>query len=275
MERSGISVGELSDTQRTLLFDFLSSSLSKEGYQHVMNIMAAEAFLSQDKRAKRLQWAPENYWISFYGEPSATQPWGWQYGGHHLGLNMAVKNNRIESLSPSFIGTEPAIFSYRGVDYASVVGMHEAAYAVFAALDKAQQEKADAGRVPRDVRTGPGEDGHIPRQIGLAASEMSDAQQALLFSAIEQWVAVQPQENAERRMQQIRNELDQLTFAWTGTDQVNSRCYLRIQSPSLIIELHSSGKNVGNTASGMGHYHTIYRNPQNEYGGVKLDEGFW
>ncbi|MCV6612576.1 MAG: DUF3500 domain-containing protein [Amphritea sp.] len=275
VDRSGLSVGEMNPEQRARLFEFLSSSLSQEGYQHVMNIMAAEAFLSQDRRAERLKWAPENYWISFYGSPSADAPWGWQYGGHHLGLNMAVENNRVESMSPSFIGTEPAVFTYKGVDYESVVNMHRASYAVFAALTPEQQKKADATRGGKDVATGPGEDGYIPEQIGLAASEMNDAQRDLLITAIEQWVLVQPKENADIRMQEIISEMDQLTFAWHGTDEVNSRCYLRIQSPSLIIELHSSGRNVGKTAASMGHYHTIYRNPQNEYGGVEPDKSFW
>ena len=33
--RAGISIGELSDGQRKLLFDFLASSLSEEGYRRV------------------------------------------------------------------------------------------------------------------------------------------------------------------------------------------------------------------------------------------------
>ena len=44
--RAGISVGDLSDGQRKLLFDFLASSLGEEGYQSVKEVMAAEAFLS-------------------------------------------------------------------------------------------------------------------------------------------------------------------------------------------------------------------------------------
>ena len=54
VNRSGISVDELSDEQRGLLFEFLASSLSEDGYQSVMEVMAAEAFLSTDPRAERL-----------------------------------------------------------------------------------------------------------------------------------------------------------------------------------------------------------------------------
>ncbi len=266
VKRSGLSVGEMSDGQRALLFEFLSSSLSKEGYQNVMNIMAAEAFLSQDRRAKRLKWAPENYWISFYGTPSAEAPWGWQFGGHHLGINLSVASNKVSSLSPSFVGTEPAVFTYDGVDYRSVIDMHLAGYAVYNALNEAQKKRADAGSVPKDVLTGPGEDGTIPKQIGIMASEMDEGQRDLLLMAIHMWVGLQPQENAVPRMSQIKAQLEETSFAWTGGNAVNTPCYMRIQGPDLIIELHSSGGNVGDNASGMGHYHTIYRNPNKEYG---------
>ncbi|MDP5208540.1 DUF3500 domain-containing protein [Microbulbifer sp. 2205BS26-8] len=176
VDRTGIAVAELSDEQRGLLFDFLASSLSEEGYGRVMDIMAAEAFLSSDRRARRLQWDPQNYWISFYGTPSAGLPWGWQYGGHHLVLNMSVASNKVETLSPSFVGTEPAVFSLNGVDYASMVDMHQAGYAVYSALDAEQRAEADSERVPRDVQTGPGKGGVIPPVIGIRASKLRNEQ---------------------------------------------------------------------------------------------------
>ena len=267
--RAGISVGELSDDQRKLLFDFMASSLGEEGYQSVKEVMAAEAFLSGDWLLSRLmKWAPENYWISFYGTPSAVSPWGWQFGGHHLALNISVEGNRVRTMSPSFVGTEPAIFSYNGVDYEAVIDMHLAGYAVFAALDSAQKAAADAGKVPKDVLTGPGNDGVIPPAIGLSAAEMAADQKAMLLAAINQWVSIQPAENAVRRMAQIEAELDQTNFAWTGSNEVNTPTYMIIQGPTLIIELLSTGGNVGRNASGQGHYHTIYRNPTLEYGGL-------
>lgn len=264
--RAGLSVGEMSDPQRALLFEFLSASLSQEGYRRVMDIMAAEAFLSEDRRAKRIGWAPENYWISFYGTPSADAPWGWQYGGHHLALNLSVENGAVESMSPTFVGTEPAVFTYDGVDYRSVVDMHEAGYAMLLTLDAEQRQMADAGAIPDDVVTGPGEDHEVPESIGLPAANMSADQRKRLLSLIGMWVAVQPIENAAPRMQQISRQLDETRFAWSGSSVVNEPVYMRIQGPTLIIELHSDGGNVGRNARGQGHYHTIYRNFANEYG---------
>lgn len=106
VDRTGISIGEMSDEQRELLFVFLASSLGEEGYESVAEVIAAETFLSTDRRAERLQWAPENYWLSFFGTPSADTPWAWQFGGHHLGLNISIDGNRVETMSPAL--SEPS-----------------------------------------------------------------------------------------------------------------------------------------------------------------------
>lgn len=266
VERTGISIGDMSDEQRDLLFDFLASSLGEEGYESVAEVIAAEAFLSSDKRAERLKWAPENYWLSFFGTPSKNTPWGWQFGGHHIGLNISIEKNRIKTMSPSFIGTEPAVFTLNGVDYEAVRDMHLSGYALFTTLDANQRAKVDAGPIPEDILTGPGQDGFVPSTIGLSANEMNAEQQELLLSAIAEWVTVQPDENAEPRMAELRKNISDISYSWTGTDEVNTPTYMRIQGPTLIIEMLSTGGNVGDSAEGAGHYHTIYRNPTMEYG---------
>lgn len=266
VDRTGISIAELSDEQRGLLFEFLASSLGQEGYESVAEVIAAEAFLSTDKRAARLKWNPENYWLSFYGTPSSDKPWGWQFGGHHLGLNLSIEGDKVETMSPSFIGTEPAIFTINGVDYEAVRDMHLSGYAVYTALDADQKSKADAGTVPEDVLTGPGNDGVIPPVIGISAADMTTEQRDLLLAAINEWVSIQPDENAAPRMEELKAGVEEISFAWIGTEEVNTPTYMRIQGPTLIIEMLSTGGNVGDSAEGAGHYHTMYRNPTLEYG---------
>ena len=264
VKRAGISIGELSDHQRRLLFDFLASSLSKAGYRRVMDALAAEAFLSDAWTARLRGWSSENYWISFFGTPSANSPWGWQFGGHHLALNLSVEGNRITSMSPSLIGTSPAVFSYNGVAYEAVVDMHRAGYALYDALDAAQKAAADAGEVPDELLIGPGKDGVVPPAIGVSAADMTANQKGLLLAAISHWVSIQPSENAQRRMAELEADLGRTTFAWTGANDVNTPTYMIVQGPTVIIELLSTG---GGARGGRGHYHTVYRNPVLEYGG--------
>lgn len=264
--RPGVSIGEMSDAQRALLFDFLSASLGRQGYRRLAEVLAAEAFLSQSSSAARNGWFPENYWVSFYGIPADQGEWGWSFSGHHLAINISVRDGQVSTMSPTFVGTEPAVFQLDGVDYEAVVDMHRAGHAVFRALDAGQRQTAEVRRVPRDVETGPGDDGHIPRRLGIPVAEMSAGQRVVLLDAIRLWVEIQPDENAVRRMRSITAQLDQTHFAWRGTDEVNTPVYMRIQGPELIIELVSSGGNFGENARGLGHYHTIYRDPTREYG---------
>lgn len=264
--RSGLSIGEMSQEQRRLLFSLLASSLSASGYDRLSDVLAAEAFLNEASNAARYGWFPENYWISFYGAPSQQGSWGWQFGGHHLGLNISVRNGQVYSMSPSFLGTEPAVFTLNRIDYESIVDMHHSGHALFQLLSDSQQAEADAGRVPRDIVTGPGRDGHIPTPIGISASVMTPNQRLALLETISLWVTIQPGENASTRIDEIKTDLDKTYFAWSGTTEVNTPVYLRIQGPSLIIELVSTGGNFSRNALGLGHYHTIYRNPNTEYG---------
>ncbi|MDE0196829.1 MAG: DUF3500 domain-containing protein, partial [Caldilineaceae bacterium] len=60
----------------------------------------------------------------------------------------------------------------------------------------------------------------------------------------------------------IEARLDDTFFAWYGPIDGSGAIYYRIQSPALIIEFLTRGPvDVTN-----GHYHSIYRDPTNEYG---------
>ena len=268
--RAGLKVADLSDRQVHLLFAFLSASLSEEGYNTIGETLAAEAILSMDERAVRLQWAPENYWLSFYGVPSATEAWGWQFGGHHLSVSIAIEQDVITSMSPTFVGAEPSIFVYDGVVYAPVRDMHRAGIRIYGALSTPQKRRATSlRRWERRISSGPGQDGVIPAPRGVAVSDLADAQQALVLRAIREWVHIQPDERASTRMAELEQELQQMRFAWAGAADGTGNNYFRIQGPTLIIELLSEGNDVDMRGENFGHYHTMYRDTSNEYGGQK------
>jgi hypothetical protein len=46
------------------------------------------------------------YWLSIFGTPSMTDPWGWQLDGHHLIINCFILGDQIV-LTPQFMGSEP------------------------------------------------------------------------------------------------------------------------------------------------------------------------
>ena len=263
--REGLNVGDMTDEQRALLFAFLSAALGEEGYSHVSNVMAAEAYLQDRPRATFLKWAPENYFFTLYGNPSNDEAWGWQFGGHHMALNMSYDQGEQTSMTPTFLGAEPALFTYRDTSFvAGGVAAQKAGHALFASLDDAQKSRASILSLPSEVVTGPGVDGFTPPQIGLPASEMTAAQRANMRDLISLWIEVQPDGQAETAMAAIENDLDAHSFAWIGSGTPNEPAYFRIQGPDLVIELLSLVSNEGEDASG--HYHSIIRVPSADYG---------
>ena len=74
-------------------------------------------------------------------------------------------------------------------------------------------------------------------------------------------LAVLDAASAQAQIEELRRRLDDLHFAWHG-DVDRGPIYFRIQGPSLIIEFSTEGRLGG----GGSHYHSIYRDPSNEYG---------
>ncbi len=266
--REGLSIDDMSESQRKALFDFLSASLGPAGYKRVAEIMAAEAALADngDGSLNRFYRA-EDYFISFYGTPSDKGEWGWQFGGHHLGVNISFEDGEIESLSPLHLGSEPVTFTHNGVKYENMVDMHAAGLALFKSLSSKQQKSASQIDIPHEVVTGPGREGDIPKQEGLYARDMNEAQRDLLLKTIALWVTLQPDENAQARMAEIKAELDDVTFGWDGDSNPTDYGYYRIQGPSVVVEHLSFGSQRRVATDRNGHYHTMYRNLLNDYGG--------
>ena len=262
-ERNGVRVGDMTGEQRTAMLTFLSASLSRPyGADLVEGVMAAEGILSQSPRASRFEWSSDNYWLAFFGEPSAGDDWSWQFGGHHLAINVAVRNG-ILSMSPTFIGIEPANFELNGSTAAPLEDRIAAGIDLMRSLPDNLQGTSIVDSRPREVYAGAGQDGVIPALEGSRVADWPAARKEQLLEIIGLWVRIMPEAAAERRLAEHGDGLDQLRFAWNGPYDGSGSIYYRIQGPHLILEFSTQGS-VG---SDEGHYHSVYRNPANEYGG--------
>jgi hypothetical protein len=105
---------------------------------------------------------------------------------------------------------------------------------------------------------GPGQDGRVIQPEGIRASALSPAQQDMLLDVLREWAGIMTDAFAGPRMADIRTNLPQTYFAWSGPTTNGSAAYFRIQGPTLVIEYAPQG--------GVDHIHTIYRDPTNDYG---------
>jgi hypothetical protein len=109
------------------------------------------------------------------------------------------------------------------------------------ALDETLRKQAILDYRVSDLVLGPGQDGRTIQPEGLRASAMNAAQQAMLIEIAREWAGIMHDAFGEIRMAEIRRNLPQTYFAWSGPTTNGSVAYFRIQGPTLVIEYAPQG----------------------------------
>jgi hypothetical protein len=264
--RGGLSLKEMAAPQKAAALKLLASTLSPTGYEKVQQIMEGDEVLQQ-QTGRRAQSAPmfgrEVFYISMLGNPSGKTPWILQFGGHHLALNITMVGER-GVLTPTLTGAQPAIYKVGDKTVRPLKGESDKAIALLKSLDAKQRKQAILGYRVANLVLGPGEDGKTIQPEGLKATGMDASQRMMLLDLISEWTGIIEADAAAARMAEMKSDIDQMWFAWSGPEDVeagsNVTAYYRIQGPHLVIEYAPQG---GDPAL---HIHTMYRDPTNDYG---------
>ena len=270
VRRAGLSMGELSSTQRSAALALVSSALSRRGFEKVQQIMEGDEVLKKDDRGGPppgggAMFGKDLFYISILGTPSEKDPWMLQFGGHHLALNITIYG-RHGVLTPSLTAAQPALYTLNGKTVRPLGQESDQGIGLLNALDDTQKKQAILNYRVADLVLGPGQDGKTIVPEGLKASAMNAKQRAMLLDLIAEWTGIIHESAASARMAEVRAGLDETWFAWSGPTTVqpgrNITAYYRIQGPKLVIEY--APQRLGGDLSM--HVHTIYRDPTNDYG---------
>jgi hypothetical protein len=263
-QRNGVRLGDLTKEQRTRAMAAVAAVLSKGGYQKVVDIMDGDQQLAEGKGGKgkgggkgKAMFGADQYYLAIFGKPSTTQPWMVQFGGHHLGVNVTVIGKHFV-LTPTHTGAQPTLFQRNGKDVRPLGLENDTAFQLVNALDEKQREQAIIGKRPRDLVLGPGEDGKKIEPQGIKGSALTADQQAMLLDVIGAWVNIVEPDAAKSRMAEIKDQIAETYFAWSGPTAKGSAVYFRVQGPSVVIEYAPQGS--------TDHIHTVIRNPKDDYG---------
>ena len=266
VRRAGLSLGEMSATQRTAALALLASALSPKGYEKVLQIMEGDEALKNAEGNS--MFGKDLYFFSILGTPSEKEPWMLQFGGHHLALNITISGEK-GILTPTLTGAQPALFTLNGKTVRPLAGESDRGIALLNALDEDQKKQAVLNYRVGDLVLGPGQDGKTIVPEGLKASAMNEKQRAMLLDLISEWAGIVHESAAAARMAEIKAGLNDTYFAWSGPATAepgrNITAYYRIQGPRLVIEY--APQRLGGDLSL--HVHTIYRDPTNDYGRTK------
>ena len=124
------------------------------------------------------------YNLTVMGEPSDTQPWGWQLDGHHLIINYFILRDQVV-MTPAFMGSEP-VHADAG-KYAGTTVMQDEqnkGLALMRALTPEQQKKAtlQSEKTANNSLAQAFRDNLVLDYAGLRGSELSPDQKKQLLA---------------------------------------------------------------------------------------------
>jgi hypothetical protein len=267
--RHGMPLFEMSDTQRDRAFALLRESLSAEGFQTARDVMRLNETV-MEMTGRLAEYGEDLYWLSIIGQPSTTEPWGWQIDGHHLNINYFVLGDQVV-MTPTFLGSEPVhAKSGRYAGTRVFKADEELGLTVIRALSADQRAKAIIAPEPSgEVFTSAFRDNLELNYAGIRYDELSAPQHDLLLGLVELHVGRTRSDHARVRLQEVKRHLRDTHFCWMGGMEDDSVFYYRVQSPVIIIEFdHQRGIAFRQYEKPYkDHIHVVVRTPNgNDYG---------
>lgn len=261
VERRGLRMGDLSAVQRSAVMALLSATLSRMGYEKVLGIMDADQVLKEQSKGRGPAFGRDEFYVSFLGKPLEASPWMLQFGGHHLALNVTIVGEE-DVLTPSLIAVQPARYTRNGQTIRPLGRETDKAFELVNALDSAQRRQAVLGFQMRDLVLGPGHDGETIQPEGIKASALTEPQKQMLLELISEWSGIIHDSAATKKMTEIKSNLAETWFAWSGPTEPGTAAYFRVQGPTVFIEF--APQTLGGEPTL--HIHTMYRDFTNDYG---------
>lgn len=260
-ERKGVSLNDLDKEQEKQSKAFLGVGLSDMGLKKALGVITLESVL-YNKGNQNPNRDPGKYFFSVFGQPNAEKSWGWRFEGHHLSLNFTLDEGKLISVTPLFMGANPAeveIGPHKGLKLLSAE--ENRGRKLVTSLSEEQREKAIiAERAPSDIITGAKRSVDPLKPNGLPLSEMTDEQREQCLKLVKEYIFRVNAQYAVAEMDKIRAAgFDQIYFAWAGGFEPRHGHYYRIQGPHFVLE-------YDNTQGGANHIHTVWRDFKNDFG---------
>ena len=280
--RDTLRLEEHGQPLRDAILNLLQASMSPNGFAKAVACMRINHFLGELVGAPKVL-NQYSYNFCLFGEPSLTEPWGWQYFGHHLCLNCFVVG-RSMTISPTFMGAEPNVIDVG--PYAGTTVFRDEERVGLQLMQSLTQDQKDRARIYKLMK-----DPAMPRRaldffrpapsrrllsrqsrhpLRRRAGERDDDRRnsARMVDLVGAFIEYLPAAPLAARLAEVERHLDETYFSWIGAYGDNDVYYYRIQSPVIMVEFdHHSGIFLCNSEPERFHIHTLVRTPNgNDYG---------
>ncbi len=261
-KRKGLPMRELSEDKKKVLHKLLKASLSELGYKRAEQVRLLESILRKIEGGKgSFSRDPELYFVSIFGRPHTEKAWGWRFEGHHLSLNFTLRDGKIVSATPHFLGANPAIVAdgpHKGLRV--LAGVEDVARTLMKSLDEEQLAQALGKEKPVEVQgmEKRSYDGILP--AGVAARKLKRKQKQTLRKLLGEYLSNLQEDVRKDVAKRIKDGgFGKIQIAWRGSLNSEEPHSYIVYGPSFVI----SYANFQNDAR---HIHAGFRERKGEFG---------
>ena len=260
--KPGLRLEQMDAAQKSAAWDALSTVWSPAGVTKAKNVMLLQDILAArgDGAGQR---SSQRFSLAVFGTPAETGAWGFRCEGHHLTQSVAVRDNRIVSVTPfSFSSLPNRVTSGPHAGLNTLKDEEGIARRLFADLGPQLQRKARIGNsTPYNILSYAGRERSNAKKVGLPASALSSAQRDLLWKLIEIYSIdhLPPALTDAQRARVQSGDREAVHFAWYGPNTAEKAFGYRVIGDGFVIEMAS----VDDAAQ---HLHTIYNDLGNVLG---------
>jgi len=231
--------------------------------------MSLDQILKELEQGKGPLRDPNNYAFSIFGTPGEHATWGWRFEGHHLSMTFTIVDARAVA-GPVFFGTNPATVLDGPRKGLRVLAVEEdLGRELIKSLTPEQQKTAIYDvQAPKEIITGNSRKANPGPPVGLAAGDMTAAQQKLLMTLVENYAYRLRPELADQDLAKIAAAgFKNIHFAWAGSLEPGQPHYYRLHGPTFLVEFDDTQNNAN-------HIHTVWRDSANDFGEDLLREHY-
>tara|TARA_Y100000814_G_scaffold233716_1_gene177595 strand:+ start:337 stop:1329 length:993 start_codon:yes stop_codon:yes gene_type:complete len=264
LNRHGLPLKDMTKKLKSLVFTLLETGLSSDAFNQTLQIINHELILKEleiRENIKTFVRDPERYYFTIFGNPKSKDPWGWRFEGHHVSIHFSIWSDKIISVTPLFLGVNPAEVKDGDSKGLRILKKREdLAFELVNSMSKDQHHIATIyENTPKDIITYNSSRVTVPVVEGISWDELKIGQQKLLKLLIAEYVnQVNPNLVKSKLEYLASNTLKSVKFGWAGGINLGEAYYYRIHGGNLFIELD-------NYQSGANHVHSVWRDVENDF----------
>ncbi len=264
LNRHGLPLKDMRKELKSLVFTLLETGLSSDAFNQTLQIINHELILKEleiRENIKTFVRDPERYYFTIFGNPKSKDPWGWRFEGHHVSIHFSIWSDKIISVTPLFLGVNPAEVKDGDSKGLRILKKREdLAFELVNSMSKDQHHIATIyENTPKDIITYNSSRVTVPVVEGISWDELKIGQQKLLKLLIAEYVNQVNPNLVKSKLEYLEsNTLKSVKFGWAGGINLGEAYYYRIHGGNLFIELD-------NYQSGANHVHSVWRDVENDF----------